>query len=159
VWVADDISPLQQFSPDVQSQDAFLFDIRPAIAYLNDQQHGQQVGGQKVFIGENAPRGAAINYYLKAAPSGDVKITIADATGKVIRNLEGAKSAGINRVLWNLAPNPPQGQPGGGGGAGGGRGGLPQAVEPGTYVVTLTAAGKTLTRPVTVVQDRWLAER
>jgi photosystem II stability/assembly factor-like uncharacterized protein len=158
VWIADDITPLQQLTADVQAQDAFLFDIRPAIAYLNDQQHGQQVGGQKVFVGENAPRGAAINYYLKSAPGGDVKITIADATGKAIRNLDGTKSAGINRVVWNLAPNPPQGQQAGGGG-GGGRGGAPQAVEAGTYVVTLTAAGKTLTRPVTVLQDRWLSER
>jgi hypothetical protein len=157
VWIADDITPLQQLTPEVQSQDAFLFDIRPAIAYLNDQQHGQQVGGQKVFVGENAPRGAAINYYLKSAAGGDVKITVADATGKVVSNLEGTQSAGINRVLWNLAPNPPQGPPAGG--VGGGRGAAPQAVDAGTYVVTLTAAGKTLTKPVTVLQDRWLSEK
>jgi len=158
VWIADDITPLQQLTPDVQSQDAFLFDIRPAIAYLNDQQRGHQGAGQKLFLGENAPRGAAINYYLKSAASGDVKITIADATGKVVRNLDGAKQAGINRVLWNLAPNPPQGQQGGGGG-GGGRGGFAPAVEPGTYIVTVTAGGKTLAKPVTVMQDRWLGER
>jgi hypothetical protein len=159
VWIADDITPLQQLTPEVQSQDAYLFDLRPAIAYLNDQQHGQQVGGQKVFIGENAVRGATINYFLKSAASGDVKITIADATGKVIRNMDGTKSAGINRVVWNLAPNPPQGQQGGGFGGGGGRGGAPPAVEPGTYIVTVSAAGKTLTKPVTVLQDRWLGER
>ena len=53
-------------SPAVRESDATLFDIRPAIAWLNDQQNNQQVGGQKNFIGENA-RGAAINYYLKAA--------------------------------------------------------------------------------------------
>ena len=29
----------------------------------------------------------------------------------------------------------------------------------GTYVVTLTVGGKTLTKPVTVLQDRWLAEK
>src|SRR6185503_18091224 len=121
VWILDDISPLQQLTPEVQSQDAVLFDLRPAIAYLNDLQHGQQVGGQKVFVGENAPRGAMISYYLKSAASGDVKITIADATGKVIRNLDGTKAAGINRVVWNLAPNPPPGPPGAGGGGGGGR--------------------------------------
>ena len=38
--------------------------------------------------------------------------------------------------------------------AGGGGG-----VEPGTYIVTLTANGKTLTKPVTVLQDRWLGEK
>jgi photosystem II stability/assembly factor-like uncharacterized protein len=157
VWIADDISPLQQLTPEVQSQDAFLFDIRPAIAYLNDQQHGQQVGGQRHFIGENAQRGTYISYFLKSAASGGIKISIADASGKAIRTLDGTTHMGINRVLWNLAPTPPQGQ--GAGGGGGGRGGAGQAVEPGTYIVTLTAAGKTLTKPVTVLQDRWLSER
>jgi len=109
VWIADDITPLQQWTPEVQAQDAFLFDIRPAVAWLNDQQHGQQVGGQKVFIGENAPRGAFLNYYLKSAATGDVKISIADASGRVVRTLDGTKQAGINRVVWNLAPNPPPG--------------------------------------------------
>ena len=110
-----------------------------------------------MFIGENAPRGAAINYYLKSAATGDVKITIADVNGRTIRTLDAPKTAGINRVMWNLAPQPVQGQ-GGGGGFGGGRGGA-AAVEPGTYVVTLDVAGKKFTKPVQVVQDRWLNER
>ena len=89
-----------------------------------------------------------------------MKITIADISGKTIRNLDGTKMAGINRVIWNLAPNPPPSQQGGGGfGVGGGRGALPIGVDPGTYIVTLSVDGKTLTKPVTVLQDRWLGER
>jgi hypothetical protein len=160
VWIADDISPLQQLTPDVQTQDAYLFDMRPTVAWLNDQQHGQQVGGQKVFVGANAPRGVAVSYYLKNAASGDVKITIADATGKAVRNIDGTKGAGINRVIWNLAPNPQPNQPPPNPlGPGGGRGALPPTVEAGTYTVTLAVGGKTLTKPVTVLQDRWLGER
>jgi hypothetical protein len=158
VYILDDITPLQQLTPAVRDADITLFDIRSPVAWLNDQQRGQQVGGQKVFIGENAPRGAAISYYLKSVPSGDVKIAIADVSGRVIRNLDGTRRAGINRVMWNLAPNPPQGAQGGGFGFGGGRGGF-TSVEPGTYVVTLEAAGKKLTKPVVVQQDRWLGER
>ncbi|HTK29977.1 MAG TPA: hypothetical protein VL309_10515 [Vicinamibacterales bacterium] len=157
VWIADDISPLQQLTPQLLAEDAALFDIRPAVAWLNDQQQGQHVGGQKVFVGGNAPRGTAISYYLKAAASGDVKISIADATGKVVRTMDGTRNAGINRVEWNLAPNPPPGPPQGG--FGGGRGGVPPSVEPGTYVVTLSVGGKTYTKPVSVLQDRWLGER
>ena len=156
LWIADDITPLQQL-PAAASQDAALFDIRPAVAYLPDQQGGQQIGGQKVFIGENPQRGAAISYYLKSAASGDVKITIADATGRVIRTLDGTKEAGINRVNWNLAPAPAAGQ-GGGRAGGGGRGGG-GGVDPGTYIVTLTVNGKTMSKPVTVLQDIWLNER
>ena len=156
VWIADDITPLQQLTQAVRDTDATLFDIRPAVAWLNDQQNNQQVGGQKVFIGENAPRGAAINYYLKSAASGDVKISIAEGSGRVIRTLDGPKTAGINRVSWNLAPQPAQGQ--GGGGFGGGRGGG-GAAEPGTYYVTLEVGGKKYTKPLQILQDRWLHER
>ncbi len=158
LYIADDITPLQQLTPEAMNEDVHLFDIRPAIAYLNDQQHNQQVGGEKVFVGENAPRGTYISYYLKSASSGDVKISIADAAGKVIRTIDGTKQAGINRVSWNLAPNPPPAAAGRGGGGGGGRGG-PPAVDAGTYIVTLTVNGKTYTKPVTVQQDRWLEER
>jgi len=157
VWIADDISPLQQLTADVISQDAALFDLRPAVSYVSDQQRGQYVGGQKTFIGESFPRGATINYYLKTAATGDVRITIADGTGRVIRTIDGAKTAGVNRVSWNLTAGGDGGR--GGGGGGGGRGGGGQTVEPGTYAVTLTAAGKTLTKPITVLQDRWLSEK
>jgi hypothetical protein len=61
--------------------------------------------------------------------------------------------------MWNLAPQPPQGQQGGGGGGGGGGRGGAGAVEPGTYIVTLEVGGKKLTKPLQVLQDRWLNER
>ena len=67
-----------------------------------------------------------------------------------IRTLDGTKEQGINRVNWNLGPQP----------LGGGRGGLRRgtrwrraAVDPGTYIVTLSVNGKTLTKPLTVLQD------
>jgi len=157
VFIADDLTPLQQLTQTVRDSDATLFDVRPAIAYLNDQQNNQQVTGQKVFIGENAPRGAAISYYLKSNASGDVKITISDFSGRVIRTLDGGKTAGINRVTWNLAPQPQAGQAqgfGGGGGRGGGG-----AIDPGTYIVTLEVGGKKYTKPLQVLRDEWLNER
>jgi hypothetical protein len=158
VFIADDITALQQATPEARAQDALLFDIRPAVLWLNDRQRGQQTGGQKTFSGENPPRGASIGYYLKAAPSGDVKITIADAGGRTIRTLDGTRRAGINRVLWNLTAQPGQaGQQGGGfGGFGGRGGGVPVAA--GTYIVTLDVGGKKLTKPVTVLEDVWLRE-
>ena len=93
IWIADDITPLQQMAA-VGTEDAVLFDIRPAVAYLPDRQRGQQTGGQKAFVGENPPRGSMISYYLKSAASGDVKITIADGTGRTIRTMTARKSRG-----------------------------------------------------------------
>ena len=159
VWIADDITALQQATSEARAQDAVLFDIRPAVLWLTDRQRGQQTGGQKAFAGENPPRGAAIGYYLKSAPGGDVKITIADATGRAIRTLDGTRRAGINRVMWNLTAQAAQGQGGGGFGGGGfgGRGGG-AAVAAGTYIVTLDVAGKKLTKPLTVLEDVWMRE-
>ena len=33
VWIADDVTPLQQLTASVRAQDAYLFDMRPAVAY------------------------------------------------------------------------------------------------------------------------------
>ncbi|HSA56222.1 MAG TPA: hypothetical protein VLE53_10975 [Gemmatimonadaceae bacterium] len=162
IWIADDITPLQQLTPAVRSADATLFDIRPAVAYLTDRKRMQQVTGQMVFSGENAPQGTFINYHLRSAATGDVKITITDAAGRVVRNLDGTREAGINRVPWELDRNPVEGGRGGGrggGGGGGGFGGGGGSVAPGTYLVTLNVGNLTLTKTVEVLEDRWMEER
>ena len=65
IFIADDISALEQW-PSVGSADVYLFAPRPAVAWVNDITNNPHIGGQKNFIGENAPRGTAINYYLKS---------------------------------------------------------------------------------------------
>jgi photosystem II stability/assembly factor-like uncharacterized protein len=106
VWIIDDITPLQQLDEKALAADAHLFDVRPGTQWLNDISLSRYAGGVKYFRGENPPPGTAISYYLKSAPSGDVKITISDVTGKVVRNLTGTKEAGLNRVMWNLRGDP-----------------------------------------------------
>ena len=155
IWIADDISRCSSWPRRRRRIRRCSTCARRS--HISDRQSGQQVGGQKVFVGENPARGAALNYYLPAAATGDVKLTIADATGRVIRTLDGTKNAGINRIMWNLTPGPPPGQAAGFGGGRGGFGG--QAVDPGTYLVTLTANGKTSSKPVQVLQDMWLREK
>ena len=158
IWIVDDVTPLQQLSEAVTSSDVHLFDVRPATRWVEDTMLSRGLGGAKHFRAANPPGGAAISYYLKAAPAGDVKISIADARGTLVRELTGTKDAGINRVQWNLAPTAPPGGRGGFGGGRGGRGGGPQfvsanAVEPGTYIVKLSAGGKELTTTVLVEAD------
>ena len=159
VWILDDITPLQQMSSAVGARDADVFDIRPAVAYITDRQSGQYHGGQRHFVGENPPRGASINYYLKAASTGDVRLTISDLAGRTLRTTNGPKAAGINRVMWNLTAQPPQGQGAGRGGGGRGGGGGGQPVEPGTYIVTLEANGQRISKSVTVLEDLWVSQK
>ncbi|MBP6822075.1 MAG: hypothetical protein KA368_11060, partial [Acidobacteria bacterium] len=75
-------------------------------------------------------------YYLGAAAAGDVKITVSDITGKVVRNINGTKELGLNRLQWNLRGDPPARPAGFGGGRGGGQGGPGGAPATGQPPVT-----------------------
>jgi photosystem II stability/assembly factor-like uncharacterized protein len=163
IYVLDDITPLQQLSRSkVLDTEAFLFDVRPGTQWLNDIRLSRYSGGAKLYRGNNPAPGTAISYYLKSAPAGEVKITISDYSGKVIRNITGTKEIGINRVQWNLRGDPPP-RPaslppgfGGGGAGGGGFGGffnIGPAIEPGTYAVKLSVGGKDYTTKVVVEAD------
>jgi hypothetical protein len=140
IWIMDDVTALQQLSDQVMAEEAHLFDVRPATAWIEDTMLARGVGGAKHFRGQNPPGGAAISYYLKSEQSGDVKITITDLSGKVVRDLVGAKNAGLNRVQWNLSPNPPPDQGGRGGGRGGRGGAGAGAAVPGAPAVSGAAA-------------------
>jgi photosystem II stability/assembly factor-like uncharacterized protein len=105
IWILDDISPLEQMTDQTMTGEAYLFDIRPATAWMNDIQKQITVGGQKNFRGQNPDPGTAINYWLKG-DAGSVRVEISDVTGRVVRSIDGTKSSGLNRVRWNLQGNP-----------------------------------------------------
>jgi photosystem II stability/assembly factor-like uncharacterized protein len=165
-WVMD-ISPLQELTPQVLSSDAHLFSVKPATAFDVRVFTTDEFLAQKRFIAENPPSGATITYYAKAAPTGDVKITILDKSGGIIRELTATNDKGLNRVQWDLRGKPPvnsrraggagqAGAPGGPGtGTTGGLGGNAQGaiVDPGEYVAKLTINGKDLTTPIVVEAD------
>jgi photosystem II stability/assembly factor-like uncharacterized protein len=162
IWIIDDITPLQQMSDAVTAADAHLFAVRSATAFASDMTKANGLGADKHFRAANPQGGTAISYFLKAAVTGDVKITISDGNGRVVREMDGTKDAGLNRVQWNLGPTPPAAGPGRGnfggrGGRGGGRGvafiTAGNAVDPGTYVVKLSVGGKELMTTVEVEAD------
>ena len=99
-WILDDITPLQQLTPEVLNSKAYLFSPRPAYRFRNVDPPCAQPGDPAT--GENPPYGASIHYYLKYTPKSDVKITILDERGQTIRTLRGTKEPGINRVWWDL---------------------------------------------------------
>ncbi|HJR59597.1 MAG TPA: hypothetical protein VJ813_09370 [Vicinamibacterales bacterium] len=124
IWIIDDITPLQQLSEQVMTADTHVFELRPAVAYVNDIQKSISVESAKHWRGENPDRGTAISYWLKSPAQGGVRITISDIMGREIRSMEGPKEAGLHRVQWNLSR--------GGPGQGRGQGGQQQAGAPGT---------------------------
>ncbi len=94
-----------------------------------------------------------------AAPEPTVKLTVLDANGDFVRELEGPGRAGVQTASWDFriadAYTPTAGG-GGGGGRRGGRGGGGRRgpeVLPGTYTVRLEAGGRTVETTIEVVLD------
>ena len=152
LYIMDDITALQQLTDNATANaDAVLFDIRPAVAWAIDIQKSITTGGAKFFSGANPSQGSAISYWLKSDVPGEVRITISDVTGREIRALVGTKSAGLNRVQWDLrAGGAGRGRGGAGGGGRGSFGG--PAVAPGSYLVKLSVGDREVARKTIVVE-------
>ncbi len=157
VMVMDDVTPLQQLTPEALERDAFLFEPREAVAWRQNRTRSRSVTGDKVLRGDNAMPGTAIHYRLSDEIDDDhVSLTIADpVTGEVFRDLEATGREGINRVRWDLLGNVPEDAATGGGF------GEPRApvAKPGAYRVTLTVNGEEFSRLVAVLEDVWMEER
>ncbi|HXI29682.1 MAG TPA: hypothetical protein VNG89_14685, partial [Vicinamibacterales bacterium] len=94
-WILDDITPLRDLTPQVLSADAHLFVPRPAYRFRAITDPATPYDDQTV--GDNAPYGAGITYYLKAEASGPVTIAIQDPKGQTVRTLTGEQAPGVHR--------------------------------------------------------------
>ena len=109
IWILDDITPLEQLTEAITTQDLHLFDLRAATEWRLTNKTGSTAGGNKVFLGANPPGGAVVHYFLKAKPAERerVRITIQDGGGRTVRELDGTGTPGINRVVWDLRSRSP----------------------------------------------------
>jgi len=164
-WILDDITPLQQLTPSALDSNAFLFTPRPAYRFRGATLPFSMT--EDPTAGQNPPQGGSINYYLKTAPRAEPSIRILDAQGQVVRTLRGTRSAGINRVWWDLrgeqskevrlrtspayAPEIRMGAEGWRSLPEGGR--LSLLMPPGTYTVKLTVDGQDFSQPLIVRKD------
>jgi hypothetical protein len=136
IWILDHISPIQEYAAaQAAASGAKLFSIDPALEWKSFDDKNDEFWGHQYFMGENPPGEAVIQYYLKNTAK-DAKLTIADAAGKMIRELPLAGNRlepGIQTACWDFRVEPlndnaaaaaaaaGRGAPGGGGaGAGGG---------------------------------------
>jgi len=169
IWIAD-ISEIEELTPAVRAEDAHLFEIDPVI----DWEVGQR--GQPAainFAGVSRPTDMGISYFLKSDVSADVKVRVYSGS-RVIAEMDGAKTAGVNVVRWNLqgrreriageaAPAGAGGGRGGGGGGGRGAGGAAPAgaatgfatfeAVTGTYRVVLSVGGREYSQLAQIVPD------
>ncbi|MGH9482831.1 MAG: hypothetical protein ACRD1L_12155, partial [Terriglobales bacterium] len=162
-WILDNLGPLRQLTPAVAASEDYLFAPETAV---RSGGRGGFGGGRGAAGPQYPPAGAMIGYYLKAAPAGELKLEILDASGQVIRSISSStpaggvgrggrggaparldKTPGMHRFTWDLRyPGPwesaaqPQGPNG------------PIAV-PGRYQVRLSEGSWSQTQPLTVSED------
>ena len=84
IWIADDITPLQQWTPAVAEADATLFDVRPAVAYKTDMRLNIGTGGEQQFEGENPAPGTAIQFYVNERVSDDATVAVMELGGRTL---------------------------------------------------------------------------
>jgi hypothetical protein len=130
IWILDDVTPLRQIAVEPAQADVRL--LAPAAATrARWDVYGDTPLPIETPTAPNPPEGAIIDYYLKSAPSGELKLTIADARGKVVRTYSSVKppeptllanvpsywfappavltkDAGQNRFTWNLRSENPK---------------------------------------------------
>ena len=165
-WILDNATVLQQIDERTAASDAVLFKPATAVRFNPDSFFGTPLPPEEPQA-KNPPDGAVIDFYLKSAPGGEVRLDVLDAKGEVVRSFSTAAQsgamrrpqpiadywltaparlsarAGMNRFEWDLRYAPPEQE-------GSTKG--PQAL-PGTYTVRLTVAGRTLSQPLKIVKD------
>ena len=124
MWMLDDSTPLRQWNAVAADAPAHLFDVRPAMRY--PQRMTRYGLGDKEKLVANPAYGALITYYLKEALAEDNEdeegetegdestegpsftLEILDTAGTVVRTLDKLETtAGLHRVVWNLAMDSP----------------------------------------------------
>lgn len=196
-WILDDLTVLQQLSDEISGKSATLLQPRATqriLESIDNRRLRDQPGKtymtamgtvapytftvtpenviERKFLdsGENPPRGVVVTYYLGDAPTGKIKLTVADGDGNVLREYTSMDdddrkaqkekpdktviyltvNVGWNRFIWDMRlPHSPTLN-----------GNDVQfdrmagaTVTPGEYQVTLTVGDETNTQSLTLIKD------
>jgi len=137
-------------TPDLLKQEVAFVSARPVQQRIEGS--GGWAPGDAVFVGDNPPDAAVINYYQRERHLfGKLKLEILDSSGRVVDELPASKRPGLNRVTWPMRVKPPRVPPAAQIAFAGVRG--PRLV-PGVYTIRLTKAGKVSETTLTIGPDR-----
>jgi photosystem II stability/assembly factor-like uncharacterized protein len=155
-WVVDDVRPLREMAarPRIAEKPVHLFPVPPAVQAPRGLHGPYYFPGNAEFGGENRPYGALVTYHVGGKAASDTakaKLTVLDARGEVVREMEAPRKEGVNRVAWDLRQKGyrrlrPEGESPWGG---------PQGPEvlPGRYTVRVKVGADSASAPVEVLPD------
>ena len=109
LFVFDNLTPLEEWEPSLESADFHLFSTIPAVRF-----HRFGPGGfeRASFSAPNPPYGLMVDYFLKSEVKPEegekkgkktpVKIVITDAKGNSVATEYGESKQGVNRFVWKM---------------------------------------------------------
>src|SRR6201998_3243749 len=90
VWILDDLTSFQQFTPQIAKQTVKLFPPVDAPRFWPATQVEPQ--GDGAFYGKNRANGAELSYYLAHESKVPGQLVIQDASGHVVRTMKGTRT-------------------------------------------------------------------
>ncbi|HEX4037329.1 MAG TPA: hypothetical protein VHX37_04650 [Acidobacteriaceae bacterium] len=87
IWVLDDLTPFQKFTPEIGQEAAHLFALPDAVRFWGWSQ--VEALGDGAFYGKNPPDGATLSYFVAHDVKEPGTLVITDAEGHVVRTLKG----------------------------------------------------------------------
>ncbi len=104
VWILDDLTPLQQFTTEVQESPMHLFN--PKDAYRLHPVSMVMQFFKEASFGDDPPAGTSLHYWQSGELKDSVSLVIANENGDTIRTLKHKGKPGINRVWWDFKEDP-----------------------------------------------------
>lgn len=148
-WILDDLTPLRQVDETTADAPAHLYAPEPAYRFRVHGRLGQGLSDEKTYgrisglplayrrtltdtgdskveyldAGSNPPAGVAIDYYLRDLPASDIRLSIHESNGELIKEFSSAltespdqrrlpKRQGGNRFVWDMCYSGALGVPG-----------------------------------------------
>ena len=100
IWIADDITPLRELTPEIRTEAVHLFDNTAATKWLDRTNYEMRTSLK--FNGDNPPPGAAVSFWLGTAPRDSVEIQVMDPASGASRSWKVEAREGVNRARWNF---------------------------------------------------------
>lgn len=105
IWILDDLTPFEQFTPQVAGERAHLFAPEPALRF--QRYSPVEELGDSAFYGRNPPYGAVLSYFVAPGVKGSGELVITNAKGQVVRTLKGTHPLMPGQALPGESDLPP----------------------------------------------------
>ncbi len=100
IWIAD-VNVLQEWSAEVGEKSAHLFAVEPRPRLADEDWGNYELSGDRYVTTENEKNALVVNYWLRDEVS-SLRIAVRDASGRLMQELEGPRTPGLHRVLWEM---------------------------------------------------------